>query len=106
MTIDEVEQSIANKTTDAQGHIGSFAFTKDGVVAYLEARLDKSGGKSTALWRVVWSVHWRSNRGQEHRDTSADLRTLLAHFGPIDLQSTPAESLDELLQAPRSGWKP
>jgi hypothetical protein len=96
MTIEEVEQSIASKTTDSKGHIGSFAFRKGDVVAYLEAQLDKSGGKSPALWRIVWNVHWRSGRGQEHRDSSPDLRTLLAQFGHIDLQSTPAISLDEL----------
>jgi len=106
MTIDEVEQSITSTTTDPTGHIASFMFTKGDVVAYLEARLDKSGGKSPALWRIVWIVHWRSDRGQEHRDSSQDLHTLLAHFGPLDLQSTPVESLDELLEGPRSGWKP
>jgi hypothetical protein len=97
MTIDEVEQSITSKTTDPKGHIGSFAFKKGDVVAYVEAELDKSAGKSPALWRIVWNVHWRSGRGQEHRDTSPDLRTLLAHFGPVDLQSTPATSLEELI---------
>ncbi len=96
MTIDEVEQSIASKTTDAHGHIGNFTFKKGGVIAFLEARLDKSAGKSPALWRIVWNLHWRSDRGQEHRDSSPDLHTLLASFGPVDIVATPVESLEQL----------
>jgi hypothetical protein len=98
MTVEEVEQSIASRTTDQSGHVGSFTFKKSGTVAYLEARLDKSAGKSPALWRIVWDLHSRSDRGQEHRDTSPNLASLLARFGPVDIQSTPAESLEELLR--------
>ena len=96
MTIDEVEQAITSKTTDNHGHIGNFTFRKGGVVAFLEARLDKSAGKSPALWRILWHLHWRSDRGQEHRDSSPDLHTLLASFGPVDIKATRADSLEQV----------
>jgi hypothetical protein len=96
MTIAEVEQVIASKTTDASGHIANFTFRKSGTIAHLEARLDKSGGKSPALWRIVWNLHWRSDRGQEQRDSSPDLKALLKQFGPVDLNATSARALDEL----------
>jgi len=96
MTIAEVQGSITSKTTDDNGHIASFTFKKGDVVAHLEARLDKSAGKSPALWLTVWNLHSRSARGQEHRDSSPDLQVLLARFGPIDIIATPAKSLDDL----------
>jgi hypothetical protein len=97
MTVDEVLQTVAARTTDHSGHIASFVFRQYGAVGHIEARLDKSGGASPNLWKIVWTVHWRSDRGQEQRDSSTDLKTILARFGRVDLRDSSAESLDDAI---------
>jgi len=96
MTVDEAIAMTTQLTTDRSGHLASFVFRSGQTVGYVEARLDKSGGKSPALWRVLWTVHTRSAAGQEYRDSSTDPASLLSRFGAIDLKKTTAKSLDEV----------
>jgi len=96
MTVDEVLQMVATRTTDQSGYIANFVFRTNAAVGHVEARLDKSAGPSPNLWKIGWIVHWRSDRGQEQRDSSTDLKSLLARFGPVDLRESSAQSLDEV----------
>jgi hypothetical protein len=96
MTVDEVVQMAASRTTDPSGYLASFVFRQSGTTGHIEARLDKSDGISPNLWKVMWTAHWRSDRGQEQRDTSADLKSLLDRFGAVDLHPSSAKSLDDV----------
>lgn len=98
MTVEDALRFIGNATTDDIGHIASFVFNKAGTLGHLQARLDKSDGDSPALWKVVWTVHWRSSQGQEQRESSTDPRRLLARFGHVNLETTPSHSLEDLLK--------
>src|ERR1700722_5439203 len=95
MTVDELLQMVATRTTDKSGYIANFVFRTDAAIGHVEARLDKSPGPSPNLWKIVWVVPWRSDRGQEQRDSSTDLKSLLARFGLVDLRESSAKSLDE-----------
>jgi hypothetical protein len=96
MTVDQVLRNIGLMTTDSHGQIGRFSFRQGQAVGLVEARLDKSGGPSPSLWRIIWDVQWRSAQGQEQRESSPDLRAVLARFPQVDLQSSSALSLDEV----------
>jgi hypothetical protein len=96
MTIEEAVAQATQLTTDRSGHLASYVFRRGKTIGYVEARLDKSAGKSPALWQVLWTVHTRSDDGQEYRDTSTDPVSMLSRFGPIDLNRTTAKSLDEV----------
>jgi hypothetical protein len=96
MTIEEVQSFVSNRTIDGQGRIANLMFFKGDVIAHLEARLPKNFLKMPDP-SFEWTLHWRSAKGMEQRVTSTDLKSLLARFGPVDLQLTCAESLDEIL---------
>ncbi len=96
MTVNDVIQMVTTRTTDPSGHIASFVFHTVEATGFVQSQLDKSGGPSPNLWKIVWTVHWRSGRGQEQRDSSPDLKSLLTRFGRIDLEETSCESLDDL----------
>jgi len=97
MTLNEVIQMVVARTTDQEGHIATFVFHSPGYVGHVDARLDKSAGLSMNLWKIIWTVHWRSDRGQEQRDSSTDVRSLLSRFGHVELRQTSAEMLDDLV---------
>jgi len=96
MTVDDVIQMAATRTTDQSGHIGCFVFRTKEATGHIRAQLDKGGGPTPNFWKIGWTVHWRSSQGQEQRDSSSDLKSLLIRFGRLDLEETAAESFDDL----------
>ncbi len=97
MTIDDVLQSMGSMTVDGQGRLANLMFVKDQIVGHIEARLPRDFLRIPDA-AIEWTLHWRDNKGMEQRLTSTDLRGLLQRFGPVDLLTTPAQSLDEVLQ--------
>lgn len=96
MTIDQVLQMVGTMTTDASGQIGRFSFHHANGVGQVEAVLDKSAGASAHMWRIMWSAHWRTDQGQEQRESSPDLRGLLSRFPNVNLETSQAQTLDDL----------
>lgn len=96
MNLNDVVNYTGSRTTDTSGHMANFVFKGPDLIGHLEARLDTSAGASPALWKILWTAHWRTDQGQVGRDRSADPHALMARFTDLRFEATPARSLDEL----------
>jgi hypothetical protein len=96
MKVEDAVRMIMDRTTDRSGHIASFSFRDSKAIGFVEARLEKGVG-SPKNWKIVWHVHWRDESGQERRESSDDLSSIMSRFGPVDLEASNAKSLAELI---------